>query len=229
MFERRLIGTVGLTTLLLTSCGGGGNHLANTTRSELLALHQTGRPVLDCREACLSEWRSVQPEAMKLDANGQWSDLAVLVMRTGYQDDLSLYYLGRAAEGMKFFVAAGSYYRQSMQLSGTSISCENLSRLCGGVSLPAAAEQHLVATDSVLDAAKPRRPRPSTARIIPPTLPEPDQVGAPVVPAAHESTSPSAVSPAAGQVETPPSPAQGQPEPSSRPDTDYIEPPPATH
>ena len=28
--------------------------------------------------------------------------LAALVMRIGYQDDLSLYYLGRAAEGMGY-------------------------------------------------------------------------------------------------------------------------------
>lgn len=224
---------VGLTTLLLTGCGGDGSQLARMTPAELLALHQTGRPVLDCREACLPEWRDVQPEAMELDARQQWSDLAVLVMRTGYQDDLSLYYLGRAAEGMKFFVAAASYYRQSMQLSGTSISCENFSRLCGGVNLPAAAEQRLAATDSMLAAAKPpRRPRPnpSPARITLPTLPEPDQAGPPVVPVSHELISPSTDGPAAGQAETTPLPAPaipGRAEPAPRPDADYIEPPPA--
>jgi hypothetical protein len=80
------------------------------------------------------------------------------VMRTGYQDDLSLYYLGRAAEGSGFKKAAASYYRQSIELSGTSISCVYLSGLCGGVSLPIAASQRLAAVE------RPSSPRRSRAK-----------------------------------------------------------------
>jgi len=87
--------------------------------------------------------------AAQLDAATNWDDLAVLVMRSGYQDDLSLYYLGRAAEGRGFYGAAASYYRRSMQLSGTSVSCMNLSHLCGGVTLPkTAAERAMGGTAS---------------------------------------------------------------------------------
>jgi len=84
-------------------------------------------------------------------------------MRTEYQDDLSLYYLGRAAEGLGFYSAAVSYYRQSMELSGTSISCTNLSRLCGGVPLPTDAARRLSIAQQLL--AKPTsHPRPTIIR-----------------------------------------------------------------
>lgn len=134
---------LGLAALLLAGCSGGGGNLAALGTPELLALLRSGQPVLPCREACLGEWRRVEPQARSFAAAGQWSELAALVMHTGYQDDLTLYYLGRAAEGLGFYPAAASYYRQSTTLSGTSISCANLSHLCGDVTLPAAARERL--------------------------------------------------------------------------------------
>ncbi|MGH7093656.1 MAG: hypothetical protein ACREFB_09010, partial [Stellaceae bacterium] len=101
-----------------------------------MALIPTGVPVLRCREACLQSWRAAQPAAADLLRGGRWRDLAALLVRVGYQDDLSLYYLARAAQGMGYRDAAATYYRQSIALSGTSISCANLSRLCGGLTLP---------------------------------------------------------------------------------------------
>ena len=143
--KMKLRAVIGLILLFLCGCAvsGGDNRYANMERPELLAQLQLGRSVLRCREPCLPAWRDAQPRAARLDAASQWGDLAALVMRTEYQDDLSLYYLGRAAEGLGFYPAAVSYYRQSMELSGTSISCANLSRLCGGVVLPADAARRL--------------------------------------------------------------------------------------
>jgi len=209
-----VMGVIGLAGLILAGCGGeGGGRLANTGRPELLALLQLGRPVLDCREACLDEWHRVQPDAARLDASGQWSDLAVLVMRTGYQDDLSVYYLGRAAEGLGFYVAAASYYRQSVPLSGTAIACANLSRLCGGVALPAAATMRLAAIERKLAPAKPRRARP-LAPAAPPATPEPSEA-----PPAAEVSPPAPPPPPAPA----PTPVGASPERSF----EYIEPPPA--
>ncbi len=45
------------------------------------------------------------------------------MIRVGYQDDLSLFYLGRAAEGLGFTAGAAAYYQQSKELSGTAIGC----------------------------------------------------------------------------------------------------------
>jgi hypothetical protein len=210
---------LGLLSLILANCAGGGGtegRLAHSEKPELLGLLQLGRPVLDCREACLDEWKRIQPKAMQYDAGAQWSDLAVLVMRSGYQDDLSLYYLGRAAEGMKFYAAAASYYQQSLRLSGTSISCAYLSRLCGGVTLPNSASERLALAEHMLVPRKapPRRPlaNPSlpsaesmpTAAQAEPTVeaaPMPPIVAAPVI-------APQTVSPkdASEYIEPPPAP-----------------------
>jgi hypothetical protein len=135
---------VGLGCLALAGCA---ERAAPVSPPEALSLLRTGRPLLSCREACLDEWRRSQTQAAQLDAAAHWPDLAVLVLRIGYQDDLSLYYLGRAAEGMGYLGAAVSYYQQSTLLAGTSISCEHLSRLCGGVALPNAASFRLAAVE----------------------------------------------------------------------------------
>ena len=148
-----------LECLILVGCAGQMGRLANEQPAKLLGRLQTGRPLLDCREPCLDEWRRIQPQAAELDARAKWQDLAVLVLRTGYQDDLSLYYLGRAAQGLGYLGAAASYYRQSMQLSGTSISCEHRSRLCGGAVLPRVASLRLEAIKRELNAARHRRTR----------------------------------------------------------------------
>jgi len=167
--------------------------------AEALAQLRAGRPLLNCREPCLAEWRRAQPQAAQLDAGTRWQDLAMLLTRVGYQDDLSLYYLGRAAEGLGSREAAASYYRQSTRLSGTSGSCQSLSRLCGGVTLPRAAALRVAAVERELVRARPRR-----------TEPAPQGPQTPAAPVEAEAPAPSPVSMPAG-------PAASE----------YIEPPPA--
>ena len=168
--------------------------------AETLAQLRAGRALLTCREPCLAEWRSAQPQAMQLDAGARWQELAMLLTRIGYQDDLSLYYLGRAAEGLGYREAAASYYRQSTQLSATPGSCQSLSRLCGGVVLPRAAALRAAAIDRDLDRAKPRRAEP-----------------APQGPAAPEAAPAEVAAPAPSAVSRPTGPAASE----------FIEPPPA--
>ena len=149
-------GLVGLGCLVLAGCA---ERAAPVSQSEALSLLRTGRPLLSCREACLDEWRRSQTQVAQLDATAHWPDLAALVLRIGYQDDLSLYYLGRAAEGMGYLGAATSYYQQSTHLAGTSISCERFSRLCGGVALPNAASLRLAAVERELKRRTRQPPR----------------------------------------------------------------------
>ncbi len=169
--------------------------------AETLAQLQAGRALLTCREPCLAAWRDAQPQAAQLDAGARWQDLAMLLARTGYQDDLSLFYLGRAAEGFGYREAAAGYYRQSAQLSGSASSCQSLSRLCGGVGLPRAAASRLAAIERELNRPRPRRTEQAPQ--------------APETPA-----------PAAAEVEAPP-PASPVLRPSGPPPSEYIEPPPA--
>jgi len=168
--------------------------------AETLAQLRAGRPLLTCHEPCLEAWRRAQPQAAQLDAGAHWQDLAMLLRRTGYQDDLALYYLGRAAEGLGAREAAARYYRQSAQVSGTSNSCQSLSRLCGGVTLPRAATLRVAAIERDLNRARPRRP------------------GA----AAQGSGTPEA-GPAEGEAPAPTPVLR----PAGPPASEYIEPPPA--
>jgi hypothetical protein len=220
-----------LALLFLWGCtaGGSDSRYVNVSRSELLAQLQLGHSVLGCREACLPVWRDAQPRAAQLDASHQWGDLAVLVMRTDYQDDLSLYYLGRAAEGMGFYPAAAAYYRQSMELSGTSISCVNLSRSCGGLTLPTDAARRLSVVEQQLN--KPMLRRRQTI-IRPPTTPAtanpasepaaPKTGEAPSTTTADDSDKGIAASPAAA-TPAPPNPGSAYVEPP--PNAGYLEPP----
>jgi hypothetical protein len=208
-----------LASLTLANCAGvePQGPLAHSGKAELLARLQLGQPVLDCREPCLSEWKRVLPMAAQLDAATNWDDLAVLVMRSGYQDDLSLYYLGRAAEGRGFYAPAASYYRQSVQLSGTSGSCMNFSRLCGGVTLPKAAAEHLAEAERLLVPRK-TRPRQPATNFRPPEA-APASAGE-ITPAVEPSQTTTPLI-------SPPQPAaMGNPEPAGAPE--YIEPPPAS-
>jgi hypothetical protein len=228
---------IGFATLLLGACADSGadNSYVNMTRPELLAQLQLGRSVLRCREACLSAWRDTQPRAAQLDASSQWGDLAAVVMHTGYQDDLSLYYLGRAAEGMGFYAAAVGYYRQSTELSGTSISCTNLSRLCGGLTLPADAARRRTIVQDLMTKPVPRRrpegPRPpgTPATTAPETTPPPT-----ATPAAMEQVPAPALNPTGdSDNKTPTTPAVSAPTPvpapfNPKPDSGYVEPAPGS-
>jgi hypothetical protein len=208
--------------MILAGCAATQGRLSNASTAELVALLQTGRPVLDCREPCLAEWRRVQPQAAQLEASGRWADLAVLVMRTGYQDDLSLYYLGRAAEGLGYRAAAQSFYRQSMQLSGTSIACEHLSGQCGGVVLPTAASRRIAAIDLILSPPPVPRRSPRAPRqngIAPVAAPAP--AVAPEEPAAAIPVE--ALSPPPPAAVPPPVYSPRRPAPKAP--IDYIEPP----
>jgi hypothetical protein len=185
------------------------------TPTDTLAQVRAGQLFLTCREPCLAGWRSAQPQAAQLDAGGRWLDLATLLRRTGYQDDLSLYYLGRAAEGLGARQAAANYYRQSAHVSATANSCQSMSRQCGGISLPRAALQRAAAIEGELARARPRRPGQAPQ--------EPAALEAPVAESeasapAPEPTAPALVpAPAPAPVSRPPGP----------PASEYIEPPPA--
>lgn len=185
----------------------------------------TGAPLLRCREACLGAWQRAQPQAAQLAAAGRWADLATLVEGIGYQDDLSLYYLGVAAERLGYPGAAASYYRQSTYLTGTTIGCQNLSRDCGGYLFPGAALVRLAAIQRGLTyRPRPRHLAPSPRGQEAPAAAEPETVPSPQAVAPTPAAPPS---PPAAAAPPPPPPPPVAPAPARPPGSDYIEPPPA--
>jgi len=201
---------------------------AAVTSASAIALLRTGQPILSCREACVGDWRLAQPQAAQLEAGHRWDELAALTVRVNYQDDLSLYYLGRAAENLGYPGAAASYYRQSTYLSGTTIGCQNLSRVCGGLSFPRAAMLRLAAIERGLIRSRPRRPGPPAAAPEPEAPPAAGEISAPAseeaVPLAPMVAAPPPIAP---PPITPPAPPPIAPPPLQRPASEYIEPPPA--
>jgi hypothetical protein len=142
---RRVRGRLGCVAgwilLVLTSCAV---RMPEVPVDELLRRLQAGEPMRDCRIACLDAWRANRATALVLNETRRWPELAVLVMQTGYTDDLTYFYLGRAAEGLGYREAAKTYYQISARLSAAGLACikENPD-LCNGQRLPAAAEARL--------------------------------------------------------------------------------------
>lgn len=206
---------------------------ATITATNAAAMVRTGRGLLTCRETCLPDWQRVQPSAAQLEAAARWPELAAAVLQVGYEDDVSLYYLGRAAEGLGYPGAAASYYRQSVRLSGTGAACQYLSRMCGGIAFPRAAAGRLAAIERQVHSAG-RRRAPGPVR---PGVPaEPADEASPAIPVqavapgppgtappwAEPAPTPVAAPEPALASPAPPAPARAPGQPS-----DFIEPPPA--
>jgi hypothetical protein len=197
----------------------------------------TGAPLLRCRADCVAEWRAAQPRAAQLDAAARWGELAALVITINYRDDLTLYYLARAAEGLGYLAAADSYYRQSTYISGTSQSCRHASGVCGGVVLPDAALARIDALESEANRSRPQPPRrratgakPAPAGSKPIAEPQPQPLAPMQQRQQPEETEPKPQQPTAPEPQPPaaaPTPQSNLPSASERSDA-VREPPPAT-
>jgi hypothetical protein len=177
--------------LMVTGCGP---QKPVVDSAAAVAQLSTGAPLLSCRADCVAEWRRAQPHAAQLDAAARWSELAALVITINYQDDLTLYYLGRAAEGLGYPAAAVSYYRQSTYISGSSLSCQHESGVCAGVVLPDVALARIDALESQARRSRfqprrqPAKPPPAGSKPLPSAEPKPQALA----PAEREPQQPGA-------------------------------------
>jgi len=131
----------GCSVLLLASCGTTPPEIPP---DELVQRLQAGEPALECGSPCRDAWNTNRTTALLLNEARQWRELAVLVMQIGYTNDLTYYYLGRAAEGLGFGDAAKTYYQISVRLTSTGITCAaDGASYCNGQMFPAAAEGEL--------------------------------------------------------------------------------------
>ncbi|HMD64085.1 MAG TPA: hypothetical protein VKF83_08945 [Stellaceae bacterium] len=207
----------------------------NVPPAELMRQVQAGEPMLDCRAECSGAWGQSRQQVRILDATGRWQDLALLVAQIGYMNDLSYYYLGRAAENLGYWQAAQRYYRIAERLSVGPMSCHQgeveiqaalsiPADLCDGYSFPDALYPHLEVVEARLaalstptaapDQQRTRRavrhqvPQASTSR----SAPRPGQTPTPA------SATGSGAAPSSGFVEPAPAAASSS--------TDFFEPPP---
>jgi hypothetical protein len=111
----------------------------------LLQRLKAGDPVLECTYACRDEWNMNRTTALILNEARHWPELAGLVMQIGYVNDLTYYYLGRAAEGLAYKDAAKTYYQISERLTVSGMACSaEGATFCNGEVFPAAAQAQLV-------------------------------------------------------------------------------------
>ena len=170
MFNGVRLGCIG--ALLLATVSACTMKNANVPPDELMRQLQAGQPILTCSmEECGLGWIHNLPNAAALEATGRWPDLALSVMRIGYGDDLSYYYLGRAAENLGYLQAAQRYYRTAEQLSVTQTACHKPNvDICNGYVFPDALYPHLEVVEARLAApaasAEDSTPRARTKRLV---------------------------------------------------------------
>jgi hypothetical protein len=212
-----------LTVAAMTGCTMKN---ANVPPDELMRQFQAGQPMLDCSmEECGLGWMQNRQKAELLEATGRWQELALFVMQIGFMDDLTYYYLGRAAQELGYLQAAQRYYRIAERLSVTELACGNRPHnICNGHVFPDQLYPHLEVVEARLaaisapseapDQTRTRRvvrrqvPQASTSRSAPPT-------GQGATPASAAGSSPA---PSSGFVEPAPAAASSS--------TDFFEPPP---
>ncbi|WP_219763011.1 hypothetical protein [Roseomonas alba] len=71
-----------------------------TARAQMITTFRAGQTALECTVGCIASWVQNRRAAGALDTAGRWEELALLVARIGYMQDIGYYYLGRAAAGM---------------------------------------------------------------------------------------------------------------------------------
>ena len=74
--------------------------------------------------------------------SGLWFDLAVDVVKVGFESDQNYYYLGRSAEGLGYFDAALAYYK--LAKTETVFKCDNLVNNCDGLVFPKDIDERLM-------------------------------------------------------------------------------------
>jgi hypothetical protein len=178
------LGVAACTVLVLTSCVSPPPEVPP---DELIRRLQAGEPALECGLPCQDAWRANRSTALVLNETRQWRELAVLVMQIGYTNDLTYYYLGRAAEGLGFWDAAKTYYRISVRLTSAGITCRaEGADYCNGQVFPAVAQTELVE----LTAPPPTPPTPSKTHRAQPQHRPPAKPTPPPAPASAQTTAP---------------------------------------
>ncbi|MDP4533704.1 hypothetical protein Q9252_16290 [Marinobacter salarius] len=110
---RRLLAIMFCTLVIQGCASGGAQNLTGEklTRSELIDSFKSAQLRLTCDAACSGSWGSARATAKRYYTYGLWIDLVYTVAEVGHRVDLTYYYLGRAAEELKYTEAAKTYYR----------------------------------------------------------------------------------------------------------------------
>lgn len=139
--------------LLLTGCSiVAVGHQDPAAKAEAMAAFRAGGAGFTCGQGlqCAVKWSAAKPAANRLMLGERWEDVADVVLGAGYEQDLTWFYLGIAAEGLGNPAAARAYYDNSIRRSlyGAGYSCTAAGMMsCDGVRLPDDAKALLAGLD----------------------------------------------------------------------------------
>ena len=145
-----------LAVVLISGCASGG--VTNTRGEDVTDLQETfkkGEVRLQCGLGCSGKWGANIRAAKHMHDNGLWKDLIAVVTNIGFSEDLTYYYLGRAAEGEGYKDAAIEYYKQALAAK----KCGKNVRLCGEFVFPRDIEYRL----SIVQGLETEKPTQSVA------------------------------------------------------------------
>jgi hypothetical protein len=106
---------------------------AMTFISEPFEKFRRGESVFECRFECAFAYGSARGNWKELHAKKSWRDLAVSVLKVGYQGDLSYFMLGEAANGLGLKEAAQAYYERALAAEKDGKGCAGLPDTCEGI------------------------------------------------------------------------------------------------
>ncbi len=101
--------------------------------SEPFEKFKRGENVFECRFECALGYGSSRGTWKELHAKGAWRDLAVAVLKVGYDGDLSYFMLAEAANGLGLKEAAQAYYARALAAEKDGKGCAGLLDTCEGL------------------------------------------------------------------------------------------------
>jgi hypothetical protein len=132
-----------LFALILAGCSSAGpTNSMGQKSSDPEADFLAGRIRLECQVSCSYAWASNYPRMYEAYTAQQWTLLASEVMRVGQGNDISYFFLGRAAEGLGKSEAAKNYYVLGR---ATPYRCNSPINNCKEIDVPTLTAQRLSA------------------------------------------------------------------------------------
>jgi len=127
-------------------------------KAAALSAFRAGEAQMQCGRGldCAVRWNEAKPAASRLVVAQRWDDVADVVLGAGYDQDLTWFYLGLAAEGAGSAQAARVYYDNAIRRSlyGAGYACVAAGMTtCDGVRLPDDAQKLLAANEARQKAA----------------------------------------------------------------------------
>jgi len=121
--------------LSLVGCASNGPTIVGNNSYSQNEAFQHGQIRLDCLYACGFKAGLNLPDMEWFTHAGYWDELALRVMNIGFGNDLTYYYLGRAAEALGHLPAAKTYYELSLSAKE---KCDKVTKAtCQGHTFPA--------------------------------------------------------------------------------------------